>query len=195
MRVGGAAKEILIEAGDELVLWVRQVARHLLLDGATLLRPFLRRVLGVPHAGRVHSQRDFQVLRRHGDEILGDVLLRIGIGGAAQLRIDGGDLIPGQARAPAERHVLLRMRRSGEARGRFVAANQVVLLDGGHRRQRIAHDHHAQSVVQRSAHHRRGGVLLGRGGAGHEDGGGYQQDRAAQGVHLQLSLLEHGRSG
>ena len=120
-------------------------------------------VLDVLHAGRIQPQRDFQVLGGHGDEILSDVLLRIRVLTAAQLRIDRGDLIRAQPRASAKRHVFLRMGHSRETRGRFVAARQVVLLHGDHRRQRIPHNHHAQTILQGGPDNRVAGLLLGRG--------------------------------
>ena len=65
-------------------------------------------------------KRDFQILRGNVDEVLGDVLLRIGVDRAAELRIDRGDLIGAQARASAEGHMFLRVRHSGEARRRIL---------------------------------------------------------------------------
>ena len=37
----------------------------------------------------------------------------------------------------------------GKPAGVSLPAREIILLDGGHRRQRIAHDHHAQSVIER----------------------------------------------
>ena len=62
-------------------------------------------------------KRDFQIPRRHGDEVLSDVLLRVRVLAAAQLRIDRRNLIRAQARASAKRHVLLRMGHSGKPAG------------------------------------------------------------------------------
>ena len=106
-------------------------------------------VLDILHARGIHAQGDLQILGRHGDEILGYILLRIGVLVAAQLRINGGDLVGAQARAAAERHVLLGVGHAGKTGGRFVAAGDVILLYGDDRRQRVAHDHHAQAVIER----------------------------------------------
>ena len=78
---------------------------------------------------------------------------------AAELRVDGRDLIGRDAGAPSERHVLLRVRHSGKAGRRFVGADQVVLLHGHDGRQRIADDDNAQAVGKRRA----GDVVAGGG--------------------------------
>ena len=97
VRVRRAGEEILVEARNEFVGRIRQVARNLLLNRSALFRPLLLGVLDVLHAGRIQPQRDFQILRRHGDEILSDGLLRIRVLAAAQFRIDRGDLIRAQS--------------------------------------------------------------------------------------------------
>ena len=61
-------------------------------------------------------QRDIQICRRHGGEILGDVLLRVGVVLAAQFGIHGGRLIGAHSGAAAKRHVLLGMRHAREIR-------------------------------------------------------------------------------
>ena len=106
------------------------------------------------HACRIHPQRHFEILRGYRDEVLRDGLLRIGVDRAAELRIDGGDLIGAQPRASAKRHMLLRVSHSGETGRRIMAAREVVLLDGRNRGERIAHNHHAQPVIECRADHR-----------------------------------------
>ena len=98
------------------------------------------------------SQRHVQIGCGHGGEVLRDVLLRVGVVLAAQLRVDGGGLIGGHARAAAESHVLLRMRHAGKSRRRLVAADQKVRLDGHHRRQRVGDDDDAHAIGQGFAH-------------------------------------------
>ena len=76
------------------------------------------------HAGGVDAQRQFEVGRGHGGEILGDGLLGIGIVVAAELGVDGGDLIARNAAASAKQHVLLGVGRAGKSGGRFLAARE-----------------------------------------------------------------------
>ncbi len=103
----------------------------------------------------------------YGGEILGDVLLRIGIIPAAELGIDGGGLVGGHARAAAKCHVLLGMGGAREAGGRLIAADVKIQLDGRHRSQRIAHDDDLQAIGQRGSRDRAGaGSGVRKGGAG-----------------------------
>ncbi len=128
----------------------------------------------------IHPQRNLQILRRHSHKVLRDVLLRIGILVTAQLRVNRRDLIRAEAGAPAERHMLLRVRRSRKTRGRFVAPGDVILFDRHDRRQRIAHDYDAKPVVERGANDiciRP--AFIGLGGSRHQDHG-KQQQYAAQ---------------
>ena len=58
-----------------------------------------------PHPDGLDVQRHVQVLRRHGEEILRDRLLGVGVGVAAHGGRDVGQLVGGQPRAAAKHHV------------------------------------------------------------------------------------------
>ena len=142
------------------VLGVGEILRHLLLDGASLLPPAGLAGEHAAHADRLDLQRDVEVLGGDGEDVLRDGLLRVRIEAPAQRRADVGELVPGEPRAPAEHHVLLRVRHAGEAVGRLVGADEVVHLGGHDRRQPIADDDDAQAVVERRAHDAGRGVRL-----------------------------------
>ena len=65
MGVGGSLEEGGAQLGEEHVGRAREVLRHLLLDGAALLRPILLPVEHVAHAQRLDVQRHVEVLGRH----------------------------------------------------------------------------------------------------------------------------------
>ena len=56
VSVGRAGEQILVQARDEFVGRVREIARDFLLDRAALLGPLLLRVLDILHAGGIHAQ-------------------------------------------------------------------------------------------------------------------------------------------
>ncbi len=94
-------------------------------------------------------KRDVEILGRHGEEILGHALARVGVEIAAHDAADVGELIGGESRAAAKHHVLLRVRHPGKSLRRLIGAHQVIDRGRDHRRQRIAHDDHPQPVRQR----------------------------------------------
>ena len=153
VRVRSAGEQVLVEPVDELVGWVGEIARHLLLDRPALLRPLLVRVVDAVHAGGLRLQGDVEVGGGHGGKVLRDVLLRIGVVLAAKLGIDGGGLVGRHAGAAAKRHVLLGVGHAGETIGRLIAADQQVGLDGNHGGERVAQDDnlHAVRKVARTA--------------------------------------------
>ena len=53
MRVRRAGEEIFVEARNEFVRRIRQVARDFLFNCSALLRPLLLRVLDILHASRI----------------------------------------------------------------------------------------------------------------------------------------------
>jgi hypothetical protein len=115
-------------------------------------------------------QGDVEIGRGYGGEVLGDVLLRVRVVAAAELRVDRRGLIGGHAGAAAKGHVLFCVRRAGEAGRGFVAANFEVEFHRHDGRQRIAHDHHLQAVCERGAGDVTGvrGIARERGGGKHE---------------------------
>ena len=151
MRIGSSGEQVFVQTGNEFLGRIRKIARHLLLDPASLLSPFRLTVLNVPHAGGVHAQNQIQVLGRDSIEILRNVLLRISIGKPAQLRIDGCNLVPAQVRASAECHVLLGMRHSWKAGRGLIPASEVIFFHRYYGGQRIANNYDAQSISQRCA--------------------------------------------
>ncbi len=165
MAIDGAGEHVFVQTGDEFVGGIGEIACYFLLDRSFLIGPFRLRILDVLHAGGVDAQGDVEIGSWDGGIILGDVLLRIGVAGAAELSVDRGDLIGGDAGASAEGHVLLCMRHAGEACGRLVAAREIVDFDGGHWRERIANDYHFEAVVESGA--RDVGVCCGLRLAGH----------------------------
>ena len=96
-------------------------------------------------------QREVDVLRRNGREVLGDVLLRIGVARASELRVNRRCLRSADSVTSAKGHVLLRMGHSGESLRRFIGARDVVLFYSRDGRQRIADDNHAHTVIKRGA--------------------------------------------
>ncbi len=151
VRVGGAGEKIFVQACDEFVGRVGKIAGDFLFDGASLGGPLFLGVFDILHTGRIEAQRQFQILSGHGDEVLRDVLLRIGVGTSAQLGIDRGNLIAREPFAAAEGHVFLSMGGAGKACGSVLAANQIIFVDCGDGRERIAHDDDAQTVVEGSS--------------------------------------------
>lgn len=151
MTVDGARKHIFIEASDELIGGVGEVSGDFLFDGALLVGPFSLRILNVLHAGGVDAQSDVEVGCGDRHVILGDILLSVGVIGASELGVDRGNLVRSDSGAASEGHMFLGVRHAGKARGRFVPANQIILLDGDDRSERIANDDHAQAVIQGGA--------------------------------------------
>ena len=96
------------------VFWIRQILRDFLLDGAAFLFPKLFIGQQIAYAGGFNAQSDVQIFDRHGEKILGDGMLGVGIVIPAQCRCDGGQLVGGQTRAATEHHVLHGVRRAGE---------------------------------------------------------------------------------
>ncbi len=179
------------------VLGTGQVPRHLLLDGAALFAPQRLAVQHAAHAQRADVQRHVDVIGRHGEKVLGDGLLGIGIELTAHGAGDIGQLGRRQAGAAAEHHVLLRMGHAGETGRRLVGADQIVELGGHHRRQIIAHNHHAQTVVQRRAQHAGAvrrvciGTGLQRCQRQAQNRAGHRCSGTAASIHCWLSSLLH----
>jgi hypothetical protein len=74
--------------------------------------------------------------------------LRVGIAGPSELGINSGHLIGVYASASPEGHVLLRMSHPRKAWRRFVAAHQIVLLNGNHWSERVPYDDDSQPIFQ-----------------------------------------------
>ena len=75
-------------------------------------------------------ERHVQVLHRHGEEILRDRLLRVGVEIAAHGGGDAGQLIGGQSRAAPKHHVLQRVGGARKPGGAFIRTDAVI-DDGG----------------------------------------------------------------
>ena len=101
-----------------------------------------------PHAHGFDVQRDVQVFGGRGEEILREHLLRVGVEIPADGGADIGQLAGRKAGAAAKHHVFLCVGHAGKARRRLIRADLVIDHRGHHRRQRIAHNDHAQPVVQ-----------------------------------------------
>ena len=99
VRVRRAGEQVFVEARQEFVGRLGEIARDLLLDRALLVRPLRLRVVDVLHARGIEPQRDVEVGGGHGREVLRDVLLRVGVAVAAELREDRGRLIGRQTPA------------------------------------------------------------------------------------------------
>ncbi len=63
-----------------------------------------------PQARGLRLKRDVEIRCGNGREVLGDVLLRVGVVLPSQFGVDGGGLVRRHAVAASKRHVLLRMR-------------------------------------------------------------------------------------
>ena len=135
-----------VQAIDELVGGIGEVAGYFLFDGASFVGPLFFGVIDAAQAGGLRLQGHVQVGGGNGGEVLGDILLGVGIVPAAQLGVDGGGLIRGHAGAAAKGHVFLGVGRAWEAGRRLISADLEVQLDRDHGRQRIAHDDHLQTV-------------------------------------------------
>ena len=105
------------------------------------------------HAQRLDVQRDVEILGGHREQVLRQALARVGVEIAAHDAADVGELVGGQPGTAAEHHVFHRVRGAGESRGRLVGAGEVVDRGRHHRRERVAHDDHAQPVGERGAQH------------------------------------------
>ena len=128
-------------------------------------------------------ERNVQVRGGNGGEVLGDVLLRVGIVPAAQLGVDGGGLIRGHAGAAAKGHVFFGVGRSREAGRRLIPADLEVQLHRDHGRKRVAHDDHLQAVGERGAGH-----VAGVRGMDTRRKRGEQEKRRQQSFELQFDL-------
>jgi hypothetical protein len=117
MRIRGAGKHVCVQAIDKFVGGIGEVAGYLLFDRASFVRPLLFGVVYAAQAGGLGLESHVKIGGGNGGEILGDILLRIGIVPAAQLGVDGGGLIRGHAGAAAKCHVLLSMGRPGKPGG------------------------------------------------------------------------------
>ena len=146
-----ARGDYLDDAHEGLVDRIGKVLRDLLLDRAALLLPLLLGVSDAFHAGGVQMQCDVEVGGRDRFEVLGDRLLRIRVPVPAELCEDRRGLIGVDAVAAAESHMLLRVGHPGEAGRRFVGTDEVIVVDGNDRRQRIANDDDAQAIVERGS--------------------------------------------
>ena len=104
-------------------------------------------------------------------------MLRIRVGAAAELRVDRRNLIGAEARASAERHMLLGMRHPRESGGRVLAASEIVLFERGDWSQRVAHDDDAESVAERGPNDLRGRIVIGH--KRYQDHGKQQQEFVA----------------
>ncbi len=183
VRVGRARKHIGIQAIDEFVSGIGEVAGHLLFDRASFVGPLCFGIVDAAQAGGLGVEGNVQVGGGNGGVELGDVLLGIGIVAAAQLGVDGGGLIGSHAGAAAKGHVFLGMGRSREAGWRLISTDLEVQLHRDHGRQRVAHDDDLQAV--------------GEGGTGHVAGvrgmdtrrkRGEQEKQGQQGFELQFDL-------
>src|ERR1700733_794513 len=102
-------------------------------------------------------QGDVEILGRYGVEVLREAFARVRVEVAADHATDVGELIRGEARAAAEHHVFLRVRRSRKDRGRLIGANEVVHRRRGYRGERVTHDYHLQAVREGRAKDAGGG--------------------------------------
>ncbi len=125
---------------------IGEVAGYFLFDGASFVGPLCFGVIDAAQAGGLRLQGHIQVGGGNGGEVLGDILLGVGIVPAAQLGVDGGGLIGGHAGAAAKGHVFFGVGRAGKAGRGFVSADFEVQLHRDHGRQRIAHDDYLQTV-------------------------------------------------
>jgi hypothetical protein len=147
--VRGAGEHARAQLGEQHVRGLRQVLRHFLLDGTALLVPLCRRVEHGAHAQCLDVQRHVQILGRHREPVLGQILACVGIEIAANHAADVGELIGGESRAAAEHHVLLGVRSTRKSLRCLIRPGQVVDRGRDHRCQRVADDDHAQAVLQR----------------------------------------------
>ena len=173
VRVRRAREHVLVQPGQKFVGRIRKVARDFLLDRAPLLIPLRVRIVDPTQARRLRLQRHVDVRRRHRLEILRDVLLRVRIVVAAHERKNCRRLIRRHPLAPAERHVLLRVRHARKSIRRLVATHEEVRFHRHHRRQRIADDHHPHPVGESGA----GDGSLSISGPNERRGGKSQQDK------------------
>ena len=126
MRIRSAREHILVEAVNESVRGIGQVARHFLFDCSPFLRPLLLAVVNSMQVSGLHLDSNVKIRCRNSNKILGDVLLRIGVVLAPELRINGRCLICRQTCTSAKRHVLLRMGHAGKPWRRLIAAHQEI---------------------------------------------------------------------
>ena len=126
MRIRSAREHVLVEAVDEFVRGIGQVARYFLFDGSPFLRPLLLRVVNPMHASGLDLESNVKIRCWNRGKILGNVLLRIGVVLAPELRINGRRLVCRQPCASAKRHVLLRMGHAGKPWRRLIAAHQEI---------------------------------------------------------------------
>ena len=186
MRIGRALEHALPQLGEELVAGIGVVARHFLLDRATLLFPIPGIHVHATHADGMNFQRHVKIRRGHGKEILGYAFGRVGIEITAHVGGNRAELVLAQARAAAEHHVLDRMRGTGKTFRHFVGTGQIVHLRGHHRRQRVAHDHDTQTIIQGRA-----GDTAGDGFGDRRDGAAKSHQRGQSGQNREPALLCH----
>ena len=163
VRVRRALEECVEQLRVELVLGIREVLRDFLLDRPALLSPRVVGVQDVAHANCFDPQRDVEILRGDGEDVLRHRLLRRGVEVAAERGAHVRELRRGEIRAAAEHHVLQRMRHAREPRRRLVRAREIGHADRDDRGERVLDDHHPEAVVERCAlHNGRRGLHNGR---------------------------------
>jgi hypothetical protein len=151
VRVGCSGEHIAVQTVNELVGGIGEVAGYFLLDGAPFVGPLFFGVIDATQAGCLGLQCYVEVGGGHGGEVLGDILLGVGIVAATQLGVDGGCLIGGHAGAAAEGHVFLSVSRAGEAGRGFVSTNFEVQLHRDDGRQGAVHNDYLQTVGKSGA--------------------------------------------
>ncbi len=129
------------------VLGIGEVLRHFLFDRPAFLVPQFVGGKDAAHPQRFDVQRRLQIVGGHGEIVLRDRLLRVGVEVAAHRGGNLGQLVRRQARIPPKHHVLQRVRHAGKPRRRLVRPDPVIHDRRHHRRDRVAHDHHPQPVL------------------------------------------------
>ena len=98
------------------------------------------------HASGLDLESNVKICCRNSVKILGDVLLRVGVVLASELRINGRRLVCRQPCASAKRHVLLRMGHARKPWRRLIAADQEIRFHCNDRSQRVAENDDAHAV-------------------------------------------------
>jgi hypothetical protein len=68
--MGRARKHVLVEAANELIGWIGEIASDLLLDRAALLSPSLLRIVDTVQARRLGLKSHIEIGRRDSREVL-----------------------------------------------------------------------------------------------------------------------------
>ena len=133
MLVGRPGEHARAQPREQQIRGLRQILRDFLLDRTALLFPLGRRVEHRAHAQRLDVQRDVEILGRHREQVLREILAGVGVELAAHQAADVGELNGGEPGAAAEHHVLLGVRGAGKPRRRLIRAREIVDRGGDHR--------------------------------------------------------------